>query len=78
MKLKLNATWEKNKTKVFCKNVLHETYLSLNLKIMWRKKQTQEINIISIMAERRYQWDTCIFIYREETTDKQQDAEMFC
>ena len=45
---------------------------------MWRKKQTQEINIISIMAERRYQWDTCIFIYREETTDKQQDAEMFC
>ena len=45
---------------------------------MWRKKQTQEINIISIMAERRYQWGTCIFIYREETTDKQQDAEMFC
>ena len=35
---------------------------------MWRKnkkQETQEINIMSIIAERIYQRDTCIFIYGE-------------
>ena len=56
------TSWEKNKTKIFCKNVLHETYLSLNLKIMWRKNK--EINV-SIIAEQIYQRDSCIFICHE-------------
>ena len=33
---------------------------------MWRKNQTQEINIMPIIAERIYQRDTYIFIYREQ------------
>ena len=36
---------------------------------MWRKnktQETQEINIMSIIAERIYQRDTCTSIYGEE------------